>query len=253
MSWVSGWGAQAFMYAGQLVKDHTRTAIRILSGNVSKEMIYGRLGWRKLHEEWIYLHCGGGIGRNGLVSGISVRLGEGRLSEYGLPEPPTGEQLQTAVRASLLLLKLVPASIAYPLISGIYRTPLGEIVPIDFSMFVAGFSGSQKSELTAQMQAHFGASFHRENLPANWNGTSNAIEKMAYLAKDSILTIDDFSPTGTINEVKSMHSKADRILRGAGNRSGRQRMNPDGSLRPEYYPRGLVLYSGEDIPKGHSL
>ena len=253
MSWVSGYGAQAFIYAGQAIKDHTRAAIRSLSGEVPKEMIYGHLGWRKLHGEWIYLHSGGGIGRNGLVPGISVRLGEGRLNEYGLPDPPTGEQLKTAVRASLLLLKLVPVGITYPLIGGIYRAPLGEIVPIDFSMFLVGPSGSQKSELSAQMQAHFGPRFHRENLPANWNGTSNAIEKMAFIAKDSILTIDDFTPTGTINEVKGMHSKADRVLRGAGNRSGRQRMNPDGSLRPEYYPRGLVLSSGEDIPKGHSL
>jgi hypothetical protein len=253
MSWVSGWGAEAFLNAGQSIKDHTRAAIRTLSGEVPKEMIFGHLGWRKLDGEWIYLHCGGGIGKNGFVSGTSVRLGEGRFNEYGLPEPPTREQLKSAVQASLLFLKLVPASIAYPLIGGVYRAPLGEIVPIDFSMFLAGPSGSQKSELEAQMQAHYGSGFHRMNLPANWNGTSNAIEKMAFIAKDSILTIDDFVPTGTLNEVKGMHSKADRVLRGAGNRSGRQRMNPDGSLRPEYYPRGLVLSSGEDIPKGHSL
>ena len=30
-------------------------------------------------------------------------------------------------------------------------------------------------------------------------------------------------------------------------------MRPDGSLRPEYYPRGLILSSGEDIPNGQSL
>ena len=157
------------------------------------------------------------------------------------------------MRASLFFLKLVPPRIAYPLIAGIYRAPLGEIVPIDFSVFLSGGTGSQKTELSAQMQGHSGPGFHRENLPSNWNGTSNAMEKMAFLAKDAILTIDDFAPTGTTREVQSMHSKADRILRGAGNRSGRQRMNADGSMRPEFYPRGLVLSSGEDIPKGHSL
>ena len=50
-----------------------------------------------------------------------------------------------------------------------------------------------------------------------------------------------------------MHSKADRLLRGQGNRTGRARMKPDGTLRHEYYPRGLILTSGEDIPQGQSL
>ena len=30
-------------------------------------------------------------------------------------------------------------------------------------------------------------------------------------------------------------------------------MNADGTLRQTYEPRGLVVASGEDIPKGHSL
>ena len=30
-------------------------------------------------------------------------------------------------------------------------------------------------------------------------------------------------------------------------------MNPDGSLRPTYYPRGLIIATGEDIPRGQSL
>ena len=118
-------------------------------------------------------------------------------------------------------------------------------------MFLVGPSGTQKTELSAVVQGHYGAGFHGKNLPSNWYGTSNAMEKMSFLAKDAVLTIDDFAPTGTT--VQTMHATADRILRGAGNRSGRQRMRADGSLRPEYYPRGLVLSTGEDIPKGFSL
>jgi hypothetical protein len=30
-------------------------------------------------------------------------------------------------------------------------------------------------------------------------------------------------------------------------------MNADSSLRPEWYPRGLILATGEDVPSGHSL
>jgi hypothetical protein len=148
---------------------------------------------------------------------------------------------------------LAPSQIMLPLLSGIYRAPLGEIAWVDFSMFLSGRTGTQKSELSAMAQAHFGAGFHGKNLPCNWYGTVNALERMAFSTKDAVLTIADFAPNGTTAEVQSMHSRADRLLRGQGNRTGRGRMNPDGSLRPEYYPRGLILCSGEDIPKGRSL
>src|SRR5262249_20309162 len=38
-----------------------------------------------------------------------------------------------------------------------------------------------------------------------------------------------------------------------GNRAGRQRMRADGGLRPAKPPRGLVLSTGEDTPRGQSL
>lgn len=254
MGWVTKhWGSQAVLNAGLGAKDHVRAAIQFLSTAVRREMVYAHIGWQKINGVWVYLHHGGGIGPDGLISGISVSLGYSRLKEYSLPEPPTGEGLKSAVQASLLLLRLVPARIAYPVLAGIYRAPLAEILPANFSKFLVGPSGTQKTELTAQMVAHYGAGFHGNNLPANWYATANAMEKMAFLVKDSLLPIDDFAPRGKITDVQAMHSQADRILRGAGNRSGRQRMGPDGSLRPEYYPRGLVVSSGEDLPRGHSL
>jgi hypothetical protein len=50
-----------------------------------------------------------------------------------------------------------------------------------------------------------------------------------------------------------MHREADRLLRAQGNRAGRQRMRADGGLRPAKPPRGLVLSTGEDVPRGQSL
>jgi hypothetical protein len=254
LSWVTNhWGAQAVMYAGQGIQDHLRAAIQLLSGEVIREIVYACLGWLKIGDEWIYLHGGGGISKDGLIRDLSVSLGDGRMKDYILPEPPTGQQLKKALRASLRLLDLAPVRIMFPLIAATYRAPLGEIVPIDFSTLLAGSTGTQKSELSAQVQAHFGAGFHGKNLPGNWYGTANALEKQAFLAKDAIFTVDDFAPAGTTTEVQSMHSKADRLLRGQGNRTGRARMKADGTLRHEYYPRGLILTSGEDIPQGQSL
>lgn len=254
MNWVTtAWGTRAVVYAGQGTKDHLRVGIQLLSGEVPRRTVYAHLGWRRIGGAWHYLHAGGAIGAGGVEADISVEPGDGRLSEYALPAPPTGEKLRQAIRSSLSLLETGPATVTLPLLMTIYRAPLSEAVPADFTLFLAGPTGSQKSELTALAQAHYGAGFSGKNLPGNWAATANALEKMAFLAKDAVLTIDDFAPTGTLSDVQRLHADADRILRGQGNRSGRPRMRPDGSLRPEYYPRGLILSSGEDIPRGQSL
>ena len=65
--------------------------------------------------------------------------------------------------------------------------------------------------------------------------------------------MDDFAPTGTSYDIQRWHKKADRVLRAKGNRSGRQRMRPDTTLRPEKPPRALIISTGEDIPRGQSL
>jgi len=64
--------------------------------------------------------------------------------------------------------------------------------------------------------------------------------------------VDDFAPGGSSQDVQRKHRDADRIFRAQGNRCGRQRMRADGSLCPEKPPRGLILSTGEDIPRGHS-
>jgi hypothetical protein len=49
-----------------------------------------------------------------------------------------------------------------------------------------------------------------------------------------------------------MNQIANRLLRGAGNASGRARMHADTTLRPALFPRGFAMVSGERLPDGHS-
>jgi hypothetical protein len=53
--------------------------------------------------------------------------------------------------------------------------------------------------------------------------------------------------------VDKLHAKADRIIRGAGNQSGRGRRNANLEARPTYHPRCLLVATGEDLPRGESL
>ena len=254
MAWVTAaWGTRPVVYAGQGTKDHLRAAIQLLSGEVPRRVTYGHIGWRKLDGCWYYLHAGGAIGPDGAAPTVAVSLTEGRLQDYALPAPPDGDDLRRAVRASIAVLNLAPSQVAYPLLQAVYRAPLSEALPVDLSLFLTGATGCQKTELTAIAQAHWGPAFHGKHLPGNWDATANALEKGAFLVKDAIFVVDDFAPAGTIADMQRLHHEADRLLRAQGNRSGRARMRPDGSLRPEYYPRGLIISSGEDVPRGQSL
>jgi hypothetical protein len=68
-----------------------------------------------------------------------------------------------------------------------------------------------------------------------------------------VMVVDDFKPTGTAQDVARYHKDADRLLRGQGNRAGRGRLRADSSRRDSRPPRGLIVSTGEDVPKGESL
>ena len=110
-----------------------------------------------------------------------------------------------------------------------------------------------KTELAALVQQHYGAAMDSRGLPGSWSSTGNLLEAIAFAAKDAVLVVDDFAPSGSIGDVQRLHRDADRLLRAQGNSSGRGRMRADTSLRPAKPPRGLVLSTGEDVPHGQSL
>src|SRR4029078_2675911 len=97
-----------------------------------------------------------------------------------------------------------------PCLSSLFRVVLGGC---DFSLHLAGRTGTGKSELAAVLQQHFGARMNARNLPGNWSSTANALEASAFAAKDCIFVVDDFLPTGTLFDVQHLNREADRLLR----------------------------------------
>ncbi|MBF0340084.1 MAG: bifunctional DNA primase/polymerase [Magnetococcales bacterium] len=254
MGWVASlWGSGPSITPGNGSKDHLRAAIQCLSGDVPRSIIYQHTGWRRKEDKMVYLHGGGAISEGGVDSGVVVDLGQGCVRFYQLPPPPEGETLIHAIQSSIRFLDVADDNVSMPLLMAVYRALLGEDLATDFSLFVEGQTGTYKSAIAGVIQAHFGSGFDGRSFPANWSGTANALEKTAFLAKDAVVVVDDFCPTGSQFEVSGLHRIADRLLRAQGNLGGRSRMNPDGSLKAEYYPRGLIISTGEDIPKGASL
>ncbi len=247
MGWVlSKLGPQAIIYPGQ--QQHARAAIQWLSGHIHQERIYTHLGWRKHGAEWVYLHGGGAISSHGPMAGLQVKL-PAPLAAYQIGSGQDSDDCTQAVRASLQFLEVAPDRVTFPLLAGTYCAALGGAA---FSLFLAGTTGVFKSALAALCQQHFGASLDANRLPANFASTANALESLAFHAKDALLVVDDFAPTGLQGD-RGLQAIAERLFRAAGNHQGRSRMNNGGRPSLPQPPRGLVLATGEDVPSGQSL
>lgn len=250
LSWVyDQLGPEAIVYPGFAVKDHTRAAIQVLSGDIPERRVYTYTGWCKVDRKWIYLHGGGAIGESGDVADIEVSLPP-PLQNYWLPEASPGKALQEAIRASLAILDVAGDSVTVPILGGVYRSILGTC---DFSIFLCGETGAGKSAVASLGQQHFGPGMDALNLPASFESTANSLQVLAFAAKDALMVVDDFAPSGSISNIQQQHRDADRLLRAQGNKSPRNRLRSDSSLRPGKYPRGLICVTGEDVPKGQSL
>ncbi len=248
MKWVDKLlGASATIYAGR--GEHVRCAVKLLSKEITAARVFTHTGWRRVGEEWFYLHGGGAIGASGNRTDIAVRL-PASLDALTLVCAAQEQDLIYAVRHHLNALAVAPSSITFPLFGGVWAAILGDC---DFALHLAGESGAGKSELAAIAQAHFGAGFDREHLPAAWASTANSLERLAHAAKDALLVVDDFAPTGSATDAARLHREADRLIRAQGNHAGRLRLRSDSSFNSARAPRGLILSTGEDVPHGQSL
>ena len=248
MDWpIKEMGPGAITFPNQ--RDYARTAIQCHSMTAEERRIYAHTGWSNIDGRWIFLHSTGAIGDAGAINGVEVRLC-GALRRYELRLPIQPQFLIRAVRASVRLVELVPPSISFPVLAATDRAVFGEA---DFALHLAGETGAFKSELAALHQQHFGTGMDRLHLPGAWSSTGNAIEVLTFHAKDALIVIDDFAPQGNASDMARYHASADRVFRAAGNHAGRGRLDSTAKLREPKPPRGLILSTGEDIPRGHSV
>lgn len=275
LTWVvTHLGARAVVFPGFQSRDHIAAAIRLVSDKIPKAICYGHLGWRKIDGKWAFLHAGGAVrafphghdfasnpsktqelavaGPIGPMStdgeNIMVRL-DPALEDFVLPPPPSGDELRDAITSSLLFLDVASDGVTLPLYGSLWRSVLGDV---RFAVHCDGPSGSRKTELAAILQRHFGTLMKAQRLPANWSSTANSLEQLAHLAKDCLLTVDDYFPS-TAAEAARLNREADRLIRNAANGAGRGRARPDGTNRRTRSPRALILSTGEVGLQGRSL
>ncbi|MDD3212190.1 MAG: hypothetical protein PHY64_00855 [Eubacteriales bacterium] len=243
MAWVGeAWGFRANILPGNAVADKLRYVIaEVGAANARRVTEYTHTGWRRIGGEWAYLYQGGAIG----PGGVSVELGEG-LDEYRLE--PSDIPVREAAEWSRNLSVLLAEHISIPMLASVYLAPLREALsqtgnkPL-FSVFFVGEQQSGKSVCAELAQYHFRA-MAESQFPASFYDTSNHVQSKAFKLKDSLLVVDDYHPTTSAQERRSMDAMAQRLCR----MKPRGRMNADGTSRVEMPPRCLSILTGEYEP-----
>lgn len=252
MTWTTKfWGSDAVIYSGRDGRDRIRDAIQRFSmEGKTRRTIFKHSGWRKVGNEWVFLHGEGGIGGGGTRDDVEVHL-EGGLAAAVLPDIP--DDLPDAIRRTLSAWSFAPDRITLPVLAAVFRAPLCEVASAVFSLFLVGSTGVFKTEVATLAQRFFGT-FTAQALPGNFSSTANALEKLAFLGKDLVLVLDEFTPKGSSSrQVAEMHDKGERIFRAVGNVAARGRLTDATAFRASFTPRCLVLATGEDLPLGQSL
>ncbi len=253
MQWpLRNYGGRGIVEADQATPRRLANAILILSGDIPITTVYQHTGWRNINGEWVYLSGSGAIGADGLNTDTRVEMGEGHMQRYALPAPADNPAAIAAILFSLLHIAPENKAIGVSLFCSAIRAPLGECLPIDFALFLAGQSGSQKSECAALAQGCFGE-FNARTNPANFTDTESDLEHKAHQAKDAVFIVDDFAPAVSQTETNKLHTKAERLFRGSGNQAGRGRRNADMTGKAAYFPRCMIIATGEDLPKMASV
>ncbi len=256
MAWPSKqWHSGCLVEPGNGIKDALRAAIQTISNkekDVERRTLFTQTGWRRIANQWVYLHGGGGLGKDGPVAGIETDLGD--LARYELPMPSkTAKERHAAAQASSGYLALADLSITLPLLACAFLAPLAQALKVDFTLWLVAPSQAQKSSIAAVALAHFGAAIDRTSLTANWTGTANSLEGTLFALADSLAVIDDYAPQPSSAEQAKLDIVAARLVRGAGNLQGRARLNSDCSHKATKYPRGLCIATAEQWLGGESL
>lgn len=242
MSWVRrSWGFQAQIEKSvDKVERHISNAITKSSVNVPVRKIYTHTGWREIDGQMVYLTGSGAIGN----AAVEVEL-PARLNLYKLPAPEGNAK--EAIQKSMDLLAIADMRVTIPTFIMPYLSVLNIFEDMAFTIWYIGRSGSLKSVMTALALSHFG-NFTHKSLPVNWFGTRTELEKLSFHAKDILFAIDDYAPPANPTEARELTKTVEYMLRAYGNRQGKVRANPDMSSQETFYPRGLLVTSGEQLP-----
>lgn len=223
--------------------------MQIQCENAPVSVVYQHTGYTVIDGERVFLNGGHSVTARGLTSRYSVSLPE-QLGRYQFSEAPgqDSERFQTLLEK---LPRVAPESAIYAGLGLAFLTPLNALLrdcgmePC-FILYFTGKTGTRKTTL-AKLFLNFFGRFDNGAPPASFRDTVNAIERKFALTDSTLMLLDDRIPSTTPKIKAQMEQVEQSAARQIGDRSGRARMNADGSLRAEYRPKCNLIVTAEDL------
>jgi hypothetical protein len=247
MNWVERCWGNLLITSIPKARDIVRETIQRVSIYAPVSKVHYTLGWKNIGNNWYYLYSGGSIGGdNVLVAEINELKGY-FFEEYSY-------DIKRCVKYVQRFMDIASHEITIPLLAHAFLSIMIEKLKQEgieprYLAWLYGSSGSFKTSLTVVLMGFFGT-FNTP--PATFNDTAAALEKKAYLTKDSLLLVDDFHPSASPQEAKSKASIASGLTRKYGDRITRSRSRSNLTLAKDYPPRGNLICTSEDLLIGHS-
>jgi hypothetical protein len=247
MNWVERCWGNMLITSFPKARDIMRETIQRVSRNAPAKKVYYTLGWKYIGNAWCYLYSGGSIGGNNVMVAEINELNGYFFEEYSYDVKKCAKYIQK-------FMDIASHEITIPLLAHAFLSILIEKLKQEgiepkYLIWMSGVSGSFKTALTIVLMNCFGT-FNVP--PATFNDTAAALEKKAYLTKDSLLLVDDYHPSASQQEAKSKASVANGLTRKYGDRITRSRSKSNLTLAKNYPPRGNLICTSEDFLIGHS-
>lgn len=206
-------------------------------------LTFKRTGFVETEQGLAYVHAGGHVGASGLA--IRTEL-EDELAKYELPSNAT--RAMEAFRWALQLFTVIPAQLAFLLLSCVTSALLSHFNLPRFCVVLVGRSGVFKTTLAHLVVSFFGTEFDPKRGTIDMSSTAAAITERLYRAKDVVTVIDDFAPGNNARQAEKYREVVEQVIRAIGNGSNRSRMTSDMDARPDHPPRGLSILTAEESP-----
>ncbi len=224
-----------------------REFMQIQCDSIEPVRVYQHTGYAMVDGKRVYLNSGYSVTKEGLTDRYNVEL-PGQLENYCFSAEKNPERYKTLLS---LLPTVAPKALIYAALGLSFLTPLNALlrdcgIEPCFILYFTGKTGTRKTTL-AKLFLNFFGKFDNGTAPtANFRDTANAVEKKFALTDSTLVLLDDRIPSTTAKIRGQMESMEQAVARQIGDRSGRARMNADGTLKATYRPRCNLIITAEE-------
>ena len=240
-------GAACRIFLGRGAKSRYSEAMQIQCETAPCSTVYQHTGYTVIDGERVFLNGNHSVTAEGMTDKYNVVFG-GQLSNYRFSAERHKERYNTLLK---LLPSTAPVSLIYAGLGLSFLTPLNALlreigIEPRFILYFTGKTGTRKTTMATLFLNFFGAFDNGTAPPAGFRDTANAVEKKFALTDSTLVLLDDRIPSTTAKVRAQMESMEQSVARQIGDRSGRARMNADGSLKPTYRPNCNLIITAEE-------